>query len=117
KINIDLNTNGVNVISCLAQDNSNGLWIGTNKGAYYFNNNKPEYFDGTNGFTNYPVYDIFKDIDNNIWFGTNGAGIFRFDGDGFSILDQAQGVTEPILQLTTDKNNNILMSGGSKLMT
>ncbi len=116
KIKIDLKKNGVSLINCIAQNNLNGLWIGTSKGAYYFNNNILKYFDESNGFTNYPVNCIFKDFDNNIWFGTNGAGIFRFDGDGFSILDQAQGVTEPILQIAPDKNNNILMSGGSKLM-
>ena len=116
KINLDFEKNGASLIYCIAQDNSNGLWIGTNKGAYYSNNNILKYFDESNGFTNYPVYDIFKDFDNNIWFGTNGAGVFRFDGDGFLILDQAQGVSEPILQLAKDKNNTILMTGGTKLM-
>ena len=81
-LKIDLQKNGASLIYCLAQDNSNGLWIGTNRGAYYLNNNNREYFDGTNGFTNYPVNVIFKDIDNNMWFGTNGTGLFRFDGDG-----------------------------------
>jgi len=116
KIKIDFQKNGVSQVNSIVQDNSNGLWIGTNKGAYYYNNNNPEYFDGSNGLTNYPVNDIFKDFDNNIWFGTNGAGVFRFDGSGFLILDQAQGVTEPILQMTVDKSDNILMTGGSKLM-
>jgi signal transduction histidine kinase len=116
KIKIDFQKNGVSQINCIAEDNSSGLWIGTSKGAYYFKNNNLEYFDGNNGFTNYPVNDIFKDFDNNIWFGTNGAGVFRFDGDGFLILDQAQGLTEPILQIALDKNNNVLMSGGNKLM-
>jgi signal transduction histidine kinase/ligand-binding sensor domain-containing protein len=117
RIKINFQKNGVSLINCIAQDNSNGLWIGTNKGAYNFNNNILKYFDESNGFTNYPVYDIFKDFDNNIWFGTNGAGVFRFDGDGFLILDQAQGITEPILQLAKEKNNTILMTGGNKLMT
>jgi signal transduction histidine kinase/ligand-binding sensor domain-containing protein len=115
KIKVDFQKNGVSQVSCIAQDNSNGLWIGTNKGAYYFKGDSLQYFDGTNGFTNYPVYDIFKDIDNNIWFGTNGAGVFRFDGDGFLIFDQAQGIDEPILQLANYKNNHILMAGGTKL--
>ena len=115
-LKIDLQKNGASLIYCLAQDNSNGLWIGTNRGAYYLNNNNREYFDGTNGFTNYPVNVIFKDIDNNMWFGTNGTGLFRFDGDGFLIFDQAQGVTESILLMARDKNNNILMSGGSRLI-
>ena len=116
KIKIDFRKDGVSVLNCLAQDNSNGLWIGTNKGAYYFNNNNLKYFDEGNGFTDYPVNHIFKDFDANIWFGTNGAGIFRFEGDGFLIFDQAQGVTEPILQIAKDRNNTILITGGRKLM-
>jgi len=115
-INLDLQKNGASLIYCIARDNANGLWIGTNKGAYYFKNGNLQYFDGTNGFTNYPVYNIFKDIDNNIWFGTNGAGAFRFDGDSFLIFDAAQGITESILQLANDKNNNILLTGGQKLI-
>ena len=117
KIKIDLQKNGASLINCIAQDNSNGLWIGTNKGACYFKNNNLEYFDGTNGFTNYPVFDIFNDVDNNVWFGTSGAGVFRFDGDGFLIFDQAQGINEPILQMANDKNNKVLMTGGTKLLS
>jgi signal transduction histidine kinase len=116
KIKIDFQKNGVSQVYCMAQDNTNGLWIGTNKGAFYFKNDSLLYFDGSNGFTNYPVYDIFKDIDNNIWFGTSGAGVFRFEGDGFLIFDQAQGITEPILQLATDRYNHILMTGGTRLL-
>ncbi len=116
KLNINFKKDGANVIYCIARDNSNGLWIGTDKGAYYFNNNSLQYFDESNGFTDNHVYDIFKDFDNNMWFGTNGAGIFRFDGDSFLIFNQALGIAEPILQLTKDKNNNILMTGGNKLM-
>jgi signal transduction histidine kinase/ligand-binding sensor domain-containing protein len=117
QINVDLQKNGASQISCIAQDNSNGLWIGTNKGACYFKNNNLEYFDETNGFTNYPVYDIFNDVDNNVWFGTSGAGVFRFDGDSFLFFDQAQGINEPILQLFNDENNNVLMTGGTKLLS
>jgi signal transduction histidine kinase/ligand-binding sensor domain-containing protein len=116
RLNINLKKDGVNVIYCIARDNSNGLWIGTNKGAYYFNNNNLKYFDESNGFTDNHVYDIYKDFDNNMWFGTNGAGVFRFDGDSFLIFNQSQGITEPILQLAKEKNDNILTTGGNKLM-
>jgi ligand-binding sensor domain-containing protein len=116
KLNINFKKDGVNLVSCIARDNSNGLWIGTNKGAYHLNNNSLQYFDESNGFTDNHVYDIFKDVDNNMWFGTNGAGIFRFDGDSFLIFNQALGVAEPILQLAKDKNGDILMTGGNKLM-
>jgi len=115
-IKISFQKGGVTLINCIARDNSYGLWIGTNKGAYYFNNNNLKYFDESNGFTSNGVYDIFKDQDNNIWFGTNGAGVFRFNGDGLLIFDQPQGVTENILQLGSDRSNDILMTGGSRLM-
>lgn len=116
RLNINFKKDGVNLIYCITRDNLNGLWIGTDKGAYYFNNNNLKYFDESNGFTDNHVYDIFKDFENNIWFGTNGAGVFRFDGDSFLVFNQTKGITEPILQLANDKNNNILMTGGSKLM-
>ena len=115
KIKIDYQKYGVNLIYCITRDNLNGLWIGTNKGAYYLNNNNLEYFDESNGFTNNHVYDIFKDFDNNIWFGTNGSGIFRFNGDAFLVFDRSQGLSETILQIGNDRDN-ILMTGGNKLM-
>jgi signal transduction histidine kinase/ligand-binding sensor domain-containing protein len=116
KVNIDFQKDGVNLINCITPDADEGLWIGTNKGAYYLHNNDLKYFDESNGLTNYHVYDIFRDIDNNMWFGTNGAGLFRFDGDAFSIFDHSQGITEPILQMASDKDGNVLMSGGSRLL-
>jgi signal transduction histidine kinase/ligand-binding sensor domain-containing protein len=116
RLNINFKKDGVNLVYCIARDNSNGLWIGTNKGAYHLNNNTLQYFNESNGFTDNQIYDIFKDFDNNMWFGTNGAGIFRFDGDSFLIFNQAQGITEPILQLAKDQDDNILMTGGNKLM-
>jgi len=116
KIKINYQKNGVNLIYCITRDNLNGLWIGTNKGAYYLKNNNLKYFDESNGLTNNNVYDIFKDVDNNIWFGTNGSGIFRFNGDAFLIFDQNLGITQPILQIGSDDSNTILMTDGDKLM-
>jgi len=116
KIAINYQKYGVNYIYCITRDNLNGLWIGTNKGAYYLNNDHLKYFDQSNGFTDDHVYDIFKDVDNNIWFSTNGGGIFRFNGDAFLIFDQSQGLSEAILQIGKDNENRILMTDGNKLM-
>jgi signal transduction histidine kinase/ligand-binding sensor domain-containing protein len=115
KVAGDFEKDGGGGIYCIALDGTNGLWIGTNKGAYYFNDNKLEHFDGSNGFTNFRVNYIFRDIDNNIWLGTNGGGLYRFDGDAFLILDQVAGVIEPVLQMAADKDDNILMTGGTRL--
>jgi len=118
KLNINYQKDGVSSIYCITRDKQNGLWIGTNKGAYYLRNNDLKYFNESNGFTNNYVYDIFEDSDNNIWFGTNGSGIFRYNGDAYLIFDQAQGLTGSILQIGNDNGNanSILMSDGNKLM-
>jgi len=118
KLNINYQKDGVSSIYCITRDHLNGLWIGTNKGAYYSRDNNLKYFNESNGFTNNYVYDIFEDFDNNIWLGTNGSGIFRFNGDAYLIFDQAQGLPGSILQIGNDNGNanSILMTDGNKLM-
>lgn len=108
-----------NSIYFLCPDGRHGLWIGAFQGAYHLNldNNKLVYFNENNGFTNNTVNCIFRDIDNNIWLGTNGAGLYRFNGDSFVTFNQTQKFTDPnIMQFSRDLNGNILMaSSGSGL--
>lgn len=89
-----LNSNGV---GCLMQDNMGNIWFGADKGAYKYDGKTftPVIFP-TNGLedsTDYvptdfliskAVRSILEDKSGNIWMGTNGRGVYRFDGKTFT---------------------------------
>jgi signal transduction histidine kinase/ligand-binding sensor domain-containing protein len=67
-----------NLMRTLILDNEEDLWIGTDKGVDFLKN-------GSNNFIHYnlnvEVLTFFKDKSDNIWAGTTGNGIYRFNRD------------------------------------
>jgi ligand-binding sensor domain-containing protein len=59
----------------------NQLWIATNKGINIYNplNHKFEYITEKNGLKSNQIRVIFKDINSNIWIGTNDKGLQKYD--------------------------------------
>jgi len=95
------------IFSLLAEKGS--LWIGSSKGAYLWRNNQMEHFTEQNGFTNYSVLDIYRDKDGNVWLGSDGDGVFKYDENGFLIYDQSSGLTGPVMAIDKDKQGNTLI--------
>ncbi|MEO6632044.1 MAG: two-component regulator propeller domain-containing protein, partial [Mucilaginibacter sp.] len=112
-LQIDLPAKIPYTINFLCQDNQHGLWIASARGAYHFDltTGNFKYFDENNGFTSNSVNHIFRDVDNEIWFGTNGAGLYRYNGDSFVAFSQTRGFADPnIMQFARDGNRNILIA-------
>ncbi|MES2591012.1 MAG: two-component regulator propeller domain-containing protein [Bacteroidota bacterium] len=71
----------------------------------------------TGDFTNYnneqryaltKIECSYKDRNGNIWFGTNGGGVSRYDGKSFTTYTIAQGLTDNrVLCITEDKKGNM----------
>ncbi|MXV51295.1 ATPase [Pedobacter sp. HMF7647] len=98
---------GNNFMVSIMQDEKSNLWIGANSGAYYIEPQKITFFNSGNGFTDNMVNQIFKDTENNVWFGTEGAGIYKYDGDRTMILDKGQGLSnEVVMGFAKDKSGN-----------
>jgi ligand-binding sensor domain-containing protein/anti-sigma regulatory factor (Ser/Thr protein kinase) len=96
----------------LEQDAGNNLWIGTNNGAWCLtHDSKLIHFDAHNGFTDGVVSDIYNDKDNNLWLGTQGDGMYRYNGDGYVIYNQSDVVKDKpiVMALGLDNHQNILM--------
>ena len=106
------------IFTCLLLDNEKGLWIGTDNGAYLLKNGTLTYFSDKNGFTNLRVFCIFQDADNQIWFGTDGAGLFKYQNNAFLIFDKTQGLdNDVVMTMTKGFNNEIYIgSNGGKLL-
>lgn len=77
---------------CIAQDDKGAIWIGADKGAYLLKKGRTIHFTAQNGFTDNAVSKIFRDIENNIWLGTYGAGLFKFNNNNYVIFDESQGL-------------------------
>ena len=94
----------------IEQDESNNLWVGTLMGAYCISSKKTQFFNSLNGFTDNAVNKIFRDAENNMWFATEGAGIYKYDGDQTMILDKAQGLSnEVVMGFATDREGAMWM--------
>ena len=70
-------------INCIAQDKSGFLWIGTQEGlncfdGYEFKVFKNDQADSTT-LSNNNIRDIYVDNKDNIWIGTHGGGLNKFD--------------------------------------
>ena len=52
----------------------------------------------------------FKDKSGNLWFGTNGGGVSRYDGKSFTSFTTAQGLADDVVySVIEDKQQNIVI--------
>lgn len=85
-----------NQVYSIASDHKNNLWFGTQNGLTKYNRNKFEdiplpYQDTTSGWTEkvYPTlspnaaHSLATDNNNNLWIGTAGGGVYKYDGKSF----------------------------------
>jgi ligand-binding sensor domain-containing protein/signal transduction histidine kinase len=92
------------------QDDSGALWICTTAGLYSLSDTSFRYFKSQNGFTDNQVNDISVDNAGNMWFATEGSGIFRYNGDMYMKFDQTQGLpNEVIMSLAGNRRSGIWM--------
>lgn len=58
----------------------------------------------------------FKDNNNNIWFGTTGAGVYKYDGKLFARYAEKEGLLNGLVySVAQDKNGNIWVATGNGL--
>lgn len=79
-----IDENASSYITHLFIDSKNMMWIGTNNGIIVFDytNNKFKAFKAFTGDSikiATPILDIAEDKDGNVWIGTDGQGIFKFN--------------------------------------
>lgn len=86
-----------NEISCISEDRKGNLWFGTTNGVCSFNgeafiNLQIPQSDTSSVWLDkvYPIVNpnqvmsILEDKEGNLWFGTNGAGVYQYDGKSFT---------------------------------
>jgi ligand-binding sensor domain-containing protein len=66
------------------QDKNYNYWFGTNDGAYCYDGKNLVRFTHKDGLAQDQIQTIQEDNAGNIWFGTGGFGVSRFDGQLFT---------------------------------
>lgn len=91
----------------IAEDSSGSIWLGS-AGAYKLTGKKIERYGKANGFTDNAITSILADREGNVWFGSDGQGVFRFSGDQFSIVDEQSGLnSEQVVALTSTPGGKV----------
>jgi len=95
----------------ITQDGDNNFWLGTTSGAYYLKNHQIIHFNANNGLTDNMISDIYCDADNNLWFASQGNGLFKYEGNHFTMLDKSQGMpdNEVVMAVAKDKKGDIIL--------
>ncbi len=95
----------------LARDLNGVIWVGTRKGPCFWNGSSfvPLPFPTTkienpvSRFAPNLIWCIEVDRDGNVWFGTDGIGVYRYDGKSFDSFRQDDGlVSNQVMSIVQD---------------
>ncbi|NKI27998.1 histidine kinase [Arenibacter sp. 6A1] len=81
-----------NTVRALFLDSQDILWIATNNGVAKKQNNNFSYFFTEDGLAMNSTWAIAQDNQDNMWFGSYGGGISRFDGKNFTTYSKKDGL-------------------------
>ena len=105
----------VGFVSTVMTDNDGKIWAGTSAGAFrsdgksFKNVNLPKW-NGKNASWKImldAVMCIVQDKQGNMWFGTDGNGVFKYDGKSYTHFTKADGLlTNNVIRILEDRNGN-----------
>ena len=94
-------------VKSICSDEKGFLWMGGYTGLYKYDGTEFEKYQIND--RSVTVNDIVQDEDGNLWIGTNGDGIYCFDGESFTEckMDQKLDGADIILKLLIDTEGNL----------
>ena len=97
-------------------DKSNRLWLSGSHGLFQYSDSGLISFNPGNGYEGSWTTAIFQDRESNIWFGTNGTGVFRYSSQPFLIYDQFRAAANAgIMPILEDHDRLFMGTEGSGL--
>ena len=69
-------------IHCFVEDKAGNVWIGTSSGLILYKRRENRFFtfeDKRFAIAGLSIFSLFEDSDDNLWIGTQGAGLFQLD--------------------------------------
>jgi ligand-binding sensor domain-containing protein len=99
-------------IRCIYKDTRGLLWIGTDAGLCTFDGKNFRIFQPSEGMTANQVWSIAEDDEGNMWFGSFGDGLFKYDGNHFKRFTSKDGLgDERIRVLCWSRKFHCLVAG------
>ena len=98
-------------VTAIFQDNSHKLWVGFKNGRIANKiNSKLEYFEPEEGNPAVAITAFLQDKQNNIWFATNGEGIYYFKDKHLYLVDSANGLTDLHIHALIQTDNGDMLA-------
>ena len=100
-------------VTCIIQDNTNSLWVGTQDGLNRFDGKSFEIFnsDDTKGIESEYIRCSFKTEDGNLWFGTsNGLTKYDITTEKFKTYLTLKKTPLQIEKITVDENGKLWLA-------
>jgi ligand-binding sensor domain-containing protein len=113
-------------VSAIFQDNAKQLWVGFKNGKIAKKiNGSLQYFEPEEGTPKVAITAFLQDKQNNIWFATNGEGIYYFSNNHLYLINEAEGLSDKYVHVlaladngdvlaATDQGINICRVAGTK---
>ena len=100
-------------VTCVIQDKSNAIWIGTQDGLNRFDGKTFEIFnsDNTKGIESEYIRCSAKTLDENLWFGTlNGLTKYDFKKEKFKTFSFLKNTPLQVEKIAVDKAGNLWLA-------
>lgn len=100
-------------VTCIVQDNTNTLWIGTQDGINRFDGKNFEVYtsDDTKGLESEYIRCAFKTADGNLWFGTsNGLTKYDIHKEEFKTFQVEKKSALQIDKISSDQKGNLFIA-------
>ncbi len=72
---------------------SGGVWVGADGGASSYVNGHFQHVAGPRGHEDVAARAVLEDAAQNLWVGTDGAGVYRVGADGMHVFDRRSGLS------------------------
>jgi ligand-binding sensor domain-containing protein/signal transduction histidine kinase len=100
----------------IVEDKDGHLWIGTRNGLFVCKPDKHEEVRVVDELSGIFILSLFVDSKGNLWVGTNGKGLFCYNGTSFSQHSYEQGLSSNVLfDIWEDKEGNIWVGSNDGL--
>ncbi len=100
----------------IMRDRAGTIWVGTHRGVCRFDGERFEAFPlprvevdaPESRFTPEVVFAMIEDHDGNLWFGTDGEGVHRYDGKAFTSFTTRDGLAgDMVRSLCEDRHGRV----------
>lgn len=97
-------------VTCLSEDSTGGLWIGTKEGLINIRNGKETLYTSENGLGNSTVNSLLVDKDNRVWVGTY-DGLSCFENSAWTTFRRPFGIAGNFITSIVQNIDGILWIG------